>query len=109
MTMTRLNPWPAVVVGLAAAILAVVGCYPGDSASRTSKPVTASVPQPEPPGSKLFANWPKPAGALFITGEQIGYLSPCGCTQGQKGGLIRRMILVEQLRKQGWPLVPIDL
>ncbi len=35
---------------------------------------------------KLFADWPKPVAAALISGEQNGYLVPCGCTSGQLGG-----------------------
>ncbi len=38
-----------------------------------------------------------------------GYLEPCGCTQGQLGGLIRRSDFVERLKAQNWPLALIDL
>src|SRR5439155_4235990 len=35
---------------------------------------------------------------------------PCGCTQGQLGGLKRRYDLIERLRdQQKWPLVLLDL
>jgi hypothetical protein len=56
-----------------------------------------------------MANWPTPAMALIISGEQNGYLEPCGCTQGQLGGLKRRYDLVERLRAQKWPLTLLDL
>ncbi len=45
----------------------------------------------------------------MISGEQNGYLEPCGCTQGQLGGLKRRYDLVERLRAQKWPLTLVDL
>ena len=58
----------------------------------------------------IFVDWPKPQVALVFSGEQQGYLEPCGCAglHNQKGGLKRRMTLFEQLRIQGWPLVAID-
>jgi hypothetical protein len=59
--------------------------------------------------SKLLANWPKPRAVLVITGEMDGYLEPCGCTQPQQGGLIRRLDFVERLRAQNWPMALIDL
>jgi hypothetical protein len=108
MTMIRSKTWPVAAVGLAAAILAVVGCRGG----RTADP-SASGGETRPaggaPAAKLLADWPRPAAALIVTGEQLGYLAPCGCTQGQKGGLIRREILIERLREQGWPLALVDL
>ena len=38
-----------------------------------------------------------------------GYLEPCGCTQGQQGGLIRRLDFVDRLRAENWPMALIDL
>ncbi len=59
----------------------------------------------------IFAGWPRPVAALFISGEQLGYLEPCGCAglENQKGGLTRRHVLIRRLRRQGWPVVAIDL
>jgi hypothetical protein len=58
----------------------------------------------------LFVGWPKPQVALVFTGQQWGFLEPCGCSglENQKGGLIRRYSLLKQLAGQGWPLAPID-
>jgi hypothetical protein len=58
----------------------------------------------------IFVDWPKPQVALVFSGEQEGYLEPCGCAglHNQKGGLKRRMTLFDELRKQGWPLVAMD-
>jgi len=60
---------------------------------------------PEP-----FDQWPAPQTVLFITGNQHGYIEPCGCTglANQKGGLARRYTLHKQLADRGWPLVPLD-
>jgi hypothetical protein len=106
-------------VGLAAAILAVVGCESrsnkGTAPSRVTKTSSPAVEGPgaadvgNEAGAKLFRNWPTPVGALLISGEQIGYLEPCGCTAGQRGGLARRLDLVEKLKAQGWPLALADL
>lgn len=65
----------------------------------------------ELPREALFVDWPKPEWALMITGRQRGYLEPCGCAglENQKGGLMRRWTLFEQLKKDGWPVVPVDL
>ena len=46
---------------------------------------------------------------LVITGQMDGYLEPCGCTQGQLGGLIRRLDFLERLKAQNWPVALIDL
>lgn len=67
-----------------------------------------STQQDAPP---LFEDWPRPDLALVLTGEQIGFLEPCGCAglDNQKGGLKRRHALVKQLRRDGWPLAALDL
>ncbi len=45
----------------------------------------------------------------MISGEQDGYPDPCGCTDGQLGGLGRRYHFCEMLEAKGWPVVKIDL
>jgi 2',3'-cyclic-nucleotide 2'-phosphodiesterase (5'-nucleotidase family) len=52
-----------------------------------------------------------PEFVLFITGQQRGYIEPCGCTglANQKGGLVRRFTLTRELADRGWPVVPIDV
>ena len=60
---------------------------------------------------KIAEDWPKPQAVLLLTGQQHGYLEPCGCTglDRQKGGIIRRDTLATQLRDRGWPVVPLDV
>ena len=55
--------------------------------------------------------WPTPRAALVITGEQHGYIEPCGCTGlvNQKGGLTRRHALVKELQGRGWNVIPLDV
>ena len=81
------------------------GSPPG-ALSSAGQPATPAVTA----DSQLFAGWPNPKVALLITGEQHGYIEPCGCTglTNQKGGLSRRHTLSKQLAARGWPLVPID-
>ncbi len=57
-----------------------------------------------------YATWPKPAVTLVVTGQQHGYIEPCGCTglDNQKGGVARRLTFLNQLRQLGWELIPID-
>lgn len=69
-----------------------------------------SGPQIKPAPRKLFEGWGTPRVVLLVTGQQHGYIEPCGCTQlaNQKGGLARRHTLVKQLAAKGWPLVGLD-
>ena len=54
--------------------------------------------------------WPTPELAFVFTGEQEGYLEPCGCAglENQLGGLKRRHTMLKQLAAKGWPLVALD-
>ncbi|MEX1039842.1 MAG: multiheme c-type cytochrome [Pirellulaceae bacterium] len=77
-------------------------------------PVAGKVVLDRPAGRGLdrFADWPKPEVVLFVSGQQQGYIEPCGCSglENQKGGLMRRYTLLEQLREDhGWNVVPIDV
>lgn len=54
-------------------------------------------------------SWAKPDLVLVISGQMHGYVGPCGCSEPQYGGLVRRYNLVELLRRRGWPVVGIDL
>ena len=59
---------------------------------------------------KIASDWPKPWAALFLTGQQKGYIEPCGCTglENQKGGLNRRDTLLKSIQDRGWDVVPLD-
>jgi hypothetical protein len=58
---------------------------------------------------QLFQNWGKPLLAIVLTGEEHGYMEPCGCSEPQYGGMLRRYNFMESLRNKGWPLVALDL
>ena len=122
MTRVDLRAWSGLL--LAGTILAYVGCSrstptASNSGTASLSPKTASAPSNSAPAAdasagegksgKLFANWPKSlAAVLVVSGQMDGYLEPCGCTQGQLGGLIRRYEFVERLRSQN-PVALIDL
>lgn len=59
----------------------------------------------------IFTDWKKPKAAIILSGLLDGYIEPCGCAglENQKGGLSRRLALVESLEKKGWPLIGVDL
>ena len=44
---------------------------------------------------------------LLISGEELGYLEPCGCAEGQLGGFARRDSVIQQLAVKGKTLVPL--
>src|SRR5262245_21037556 len=57
----------------------------------------------------IFVDWPRPDVLLVFSGEQDGYLEPCGCAglENQKGGFRRRATLFNELRNKGWPIVAL--
>ncbi len=77
----------------------------------TALPAAANVASAAERQQALAADWPKPQAVLFVSGQQHGYLEPCGCTglENQKGGLIRRDTLLTSLRERGWDVVPVDV
>jgi hypothetical protein len=58
-----------------------------------------------------FRDWPnqRPEIVLLLTGQQHGYLNPCGCSSPQYGGLPRRYNLIQELKDRGWPVLGVDL
>ncbi len=59
---------------------------------------------------EIFVDWEKPKLALVLTGEQLGYIEPCGCAglENQKGGLRRRHTFLKLLAARGWPVAALD-
>jgi len=49
------------------------------------KPPEITIAKPQPPQSEQIT--------VFITGNELGVLKPCGCTGGQLGGIDRRMVV----------------
>ncbi len=59
----------------------------------------------------IFAGWDTPQVTIIISGDQDGYIEPCGCAgiENQKGGLSRRFTFLRDLEAKGWNPVPLDL
>ena len=69
-----------------------------------------AVPQAAKITKPFLEGWEKPAIALLLTGEQKGYLEPCGCSETQSGGMARRADLVRILTEEKkWDLVGLDV
>jgi hypothetical protein len=98
----RLSPGHPIALILTGLLLAGSGCGPKFGGGQNDKPP-----------SRLFHDWPqarKPLFVLLLSGQQHGYLQPCGCSPIQYGGLERRYNLIQQLkREKGWPIVALDL
>jgi hypothetical protein len=101
---------------LAAVALTVVSALAGtglarwlrqtEEARRGGGPAAKAGPQ-MPAG--LFRDWKKPDVVLVLSGQQLGYLLPCGCSKPQVGGLERRYNFLKLLESRGWPVVALDL
>jgi hypothetical protein len=65
------------------------------------------------PGPRLFHTWPRdrrPDLVVVLSGEDHGYIQPCGCSKPQYGGLERRYNFLKGLtRERGWPIVAVDV
>lgn len=61
-------------------------------------------------GPEDWRDWQQPQAVLVISGQQHGYIEPCGCTglDNQKGGMMRRYSLLEEIRGRDWEVVPLD-
>lgn len=114
-----------IVPALVAVLLAILGCAAvyvfsrgggspeGDASGDQGRtPASSKSGEASTSGAantELFAGWVNPAAVLVFSGEQHGYLEPCGCTAGQVGGLARRTDLVRVLREDNqWPVAAFD-
>ncbi len=86
------------------------------------RPAGSSPASGDPPGpgstdaagsrktGSLFEGWNNPLAVLVLTGEQHGYLEPCGCSERQSGGLARRGDLIRQIHdERHWPMTALDV
>ncbi len=84
-----------------------VGTAVAPAAPAATKPAEPKKHEP------LFVDWPRPEFVVMVTGQQQGYIEPCGCTglANQKGGLARRQTFVRQmlLKEKRWPVVALDV
>ncbi|TWU49607.1 multiheme c-type cytochrome [Rubripirellula reticaptiva] len=85
--------------------------------SKSDPTVSPAIADPKSAGESIgidgpedYKTWQQPTVALVFTGQQHGYIEPCGCTglDRQKGGVARRYTFIDSLAKQGWNLVPMD-
>lgn len=94
-----------IALGLVLAWGLITGCGK-DPIVTTDPPGTSDSSKfPEP----AFKSWEQPAAVLILTGEQHGYIEPCGCSETQSGGLARRADLIAQITARGWPIAGLDL
>lgn len=81
---------------------------PAKPATDVEEEPAEAAPPKHPP---LFEKWPKPEVLLVFSGQQQGYIEPCGCTglANQKGGLARRDTFFEQVKARGWDIAAFDV
>ncbi len=81
-----------------------------DDRAVQAKPVGPTAKPFEVGGRPLFADWPKenPDLVIVVSAQTFGYLSPCGCSRPQFGGLERRYNLIAGLKKKGWEVIGVD-
>src|SRR5215813_492630 len=104
------------LAAMAVVVPVAVGVLRGEPGAENSVAADAGHPErkkvdPIAANGEIFVGWPKPDVALVFSGEQNGYLEPCGCAglENQKGGLKRRFTFLKQLRDKGWDVVAMDL
>src|SRR5262249_29887360 len=80
-------------------------------ATEDAAPPEKAPPPPAASAVHPFASWPeeKPVLALVLSGQEHGYVQPCGCSRPQLGGLPRRYNFIQSIKKRGWPVVAVDL
>ncbi|HBH52093.1 MAG TPA: hypothetical protein DDY91_09390 [Planctomycetaceae bacterium] len=78
------------------------------SAAAKSEDESLHGPPPEPP-KPMLAGWESPQALLVFTGEQHGYVEPCGCSLKQLGGVSRRADFFRQIQEKGWPTLACDV
>jgi Cytochrome c554 and c-prime len=86
------------------------GSTKADTATKTTPGDDTGRPGPSTASQDPFREWQKPSAVIVFSGQQRGYLEPCGCSpEFQKGGLARRFGFVKTLQEKKWPLVLADL
>lgn len=80
----------------------------GGGGAASKPPITVATEEER--NQKIAEDWKDPWLVFYITGNQYGYIEPCGCTglENQKGGINRKDTLLTQLRERGWPVMALD-
>jgi hypothetical protein len=109
----RIGMWLGLIAAVMAggALLAQVASTAATARDEGEPPSKHKPVDPVETNGAIFVDWPKPDVVLFFSGEQDGYLEPCGCAglENQLGGLKRRFTALTQMRNKGWPVVAMDL
>jgi hypothetical protein len=101
-----------IIFQIAAVLLTVVSALAGTGLARWLRCPAIDEKIGEPAvkfPNRLFAKWGKPDFVLILSGQQHGYMLPCGCSHPQVGGLERRYNFLQMIKAAGWPHVAFDL
>ena len=101
--------WAAGLCLLVTLLLVTALLGPAHSDQSSDEPPVASGRGEPKAMEHMFRGWPKPDVALLLSGQQHGYLQPCGCSEPQTGGLARRYNFLHLLQNRDWPVVLADL
>ncbi|TWT57477.1 Perchlorate reductase subunit gamma precursor [Thalassoglobus neptunius] len=87
--------------------LALTGCRPKPQDGKDlNNPETSETHQSTP----LFEGWENPSAVFVFSGDESGYLEPCGCSERQSGGFARRADLIRQIEdERSWPVTAFDV
>ena len=95
---------PAIVIGMT-----VIAAFGGGTLAKWMRQPTHAIAVPTGVLPADLERWDRPDLTLLITGQQHGYLLPCGCSRPQVGGLERRYNFFQALSSRGWKTLPVDL
>ncbi|MCA9082063.1 MAG: hypothetical protein KDA58_15985, partial [Planctomycetaceae bacterium] len=100
----------ALLAMLTVALGVCVGCPQTGTNTGSDNGGSGTNGSAEPPREPLFKDWQEPTAVLVLTGDQHGYLEPCGCSEKQSGGFARRADMFRMLREEkGWNVVGLDV
>jgi hypothetical protein len=102
---------PLFGVTLALMMVVAIGSYAlrGISSSRDNSDCYEQENPPVDQAPKDYTQWEKPLVALILSGQMHGFIDPCGCSEPQYGGLIRRFNFIQSLKAKSWDVVGIDM
>lgn len=103
-------------IGQATCIIVVTGLLASLSACRpAANPPQNSAAEKETPTAaagdgRLLDGWETPLALLVFSGDEHGYLEPCGCSERQSGGFARRADFIRKLKEdRKWPVTAFDV
>lgn len=100
---------PAAALAL---VLAAAGCPPSASETGPGTPPPDDGTAGRSPGAQMTGradgHTGPPRPLLVFANQTLGWLEPCGCTEGMLGGLARRVAYLDALRARGFEPYLLD-